>query len=185
MTGMTHISGGILAAELMLAALQPDIRDSSQLLLISWAAVGSILPDIDHATSKISNRNIKLKALAFALQNIFGHRQMIHSPFIGALISLAVYFLSAESVNAGSLPAEVRILLPIFFAAGYLSHLILDSLNPAGILWLWPFKKRRYRMARISPRSAKEWLILCALVIADVGIAMVVLKLPIDFNKYF
>lgn len=185
MTGSTHIAGGILAAEILLAALQPDIRESSQILLISGAALGALMPDIDHATSKISNNSIRFKLFAVAAQNIFGHRQLIHSPAVGALLSFAVYALMQSAVSAGRLPAEIRPLLPAFFFLGYISHLFLDSLNPAGIEWLWPFKKKRYRMARIRPQSAREWLILTALVIADVAMAMTVLNLSIDFNQFF
>lgn len=185
MTGSTHIAGGILAAEILLAVMRPELRESSQILLISGAALGSLVPDIDHATSKISNRNIKFKLFGVAAQNILGHRGLVHSPIVGSLFSMIVYLLASKAISAGNLPADVKMLLPLFFLLGYISHLVLDSLNPAGIEWLWPFRKKRYRMARIKPRSAKEWIILTGLVVADVAVAMEVLRLSINFNEFF
>lgn len=185
MTGSTHIAGGLLAAEILLAVLKPDIGKTVQTLLLTGAAVGSIMPDIDNGTSKISNKSLFAKLFGVTAEAVIGHRGMIHTPLTGALLSLLMYWLASYSVSAGSMSSYVQMLLPIFFGAGYLSHLVLDSLNPAGIKWFWPFKKRRYRLARIQPRSAKEWLILTALVIADVAMAMDVLKTSINFNDFF
>ena len=39
---------------------------------------------------------------------------------------------------------------------GEISHLLLDSLNPFGIMFLWPFKKKRFRFFEITTGSKAE-----------------------------
>lgn len=100
MKGTTHLCAGILTA----TALSLSIPG------IALVAVGSLLPDIDSPTSKISHKTSSLPAL------FLEHRGITHS----LLFTAALYFLSP------------------LIALGSLTHLLLDMLNPAGIRLLWP-----------------------------------------------
>ncbi|MFT4304298.1 MAG: metal-dependent hydrolase [Candidatus Woesearchaeota archaeon] len=78
--------------------------------------VGSLLPDIDKHTSFIGR---KIKLMSFSLELIFSHRGLFHSLWVAFLC----LFISFE----------------LFI--GYLSHLILDMLNPKGVKLFWPWFK--------------------------------------------
>ena len=74
----------------------------------------------------------------------FGHRGVTHSLF--ALVLLA-YIVKT------TYPA---LLIPVLI--GYGSHLILDTLTPMGIPWLWP-KNKRYKIPLVQTGSTKESII--------------------------
>lgn len=181
MQAKTHIAGGILAGELLLTAAsllaQSQNPASLQLFrelrypgavsslilsgeLLSAAAAGSILPDIDHSESRISYKNPITKILSVFFELVFRHRGPIHTPAVCALLSVFVYC----SLTAASVPQSTVTSLTLGFAAGFLSHLFLDSLNRGGIMWLWPLKKRRVHFAEIKSRTAKETVLLWVLV---------------------
>ncbi|MDO5444943.1 MAG: metal-dependent hydrolase [Eubacteriales bacterium] len=162
MQGKTHIAGGILAGELLLAVhgqTTPVLAGE----LLTAAAAGALFPDIDHGESKISNTNFVTKILANLFELILKHRGPIHTPVTGALLTVFVWFsLSAAAVAPGTVYA-----LTAGFAVGFASHLILDSFNPGGIMWLWPFRKKRYHLARIKNRTAKETILFIFLIALD------------------
>uniref|UniRef100_A0A7C4S610 Metal-dependent hydrolase n=1 Tax=Geoglobus ahangari TaxID=113653 RepID=A0A7C4S610_9EURY len=98
----------------------------SYLFIASWA---SLLPDIDHSQSHLGK-----SVLSGIIRITTTHRGWTHSLF-GMLVfcfifTLILHFLKLDLAYA------------IPFALGYLSHLISDSLNPTGIRWFWPSKKR-------------------------------------------
>lgn len=56
----------------------------------------------------------------------FIHRGILHTPIILGIILIILYFATKKpEICAG-------------FGAGFLSHLFLDTLNPTGIMWLYP-----------------------------------------------
>lgn len=75
---------------------------------------------------------------------IFKHRGVTHS--LAALIALG--FITKT--------AYPEILTPVLI--GYGSHLVLDTLTPMGIPWLWP-KKTRYKIPIVKTGSVGERLI--------------------------
>ena len=75
--------------------------------------LGSILPDIDHRDSLVG-RHVPI------LPRLLKHRGVTHSLLFAALCY-------------GLYPP---------LGVGTLLHLLLDLMNPAGVLLLWPWKKR-------------------------------------------
>lgn len=111
MMGPTHLATGILAS----AALSADPAG----LAVGMAA--SLLPDIDEPNSIISR---KLPFISFFV-SLFGHRKLTHS-LLGLFLFSAPLFIFARQ----------------YFLIGgvaYLTHLVLDSLTPMGVPWLFPF----------------------------------------------
>ena len=110
-------------------------------------ALGAVLPDIDTTTSGVGRF---FRPVARFIETRFGHRTITHS-------FLAVVFLGA-------------VLLPLYFALpgvwfaflyGYLSHILLDTLNVNGVPLLWPmrlqfwfFANRKLRIPYGSPAEA-------------------------------
>lgn len=118
--------------------------------------LSALLPDVDHAGSWLGRRT---PGVSWSVQAIFGHRGAVHS-LPGALVfSWLIPFLAAK---AGLLvPWQ-----PVLF--GFLTHLILDSLNPGGVAWLWPLP---WRLALPLTRTGgvlERYLLNPALVLAAV-----------------
>lgn len=98
----------------------------SKIIFIIIMLIASALPDIDSYRSKIGK---KIKPISFLINLFFRHRGIFHSPFILMLISLVIALINHEIAAA--------------FFIGYLSHLILDSLTPGGVMFFYPFSKKR------------------------------------------
>ena len=123
MTAGTHILGGILLAALFHLPVIP-------------AAFGSVLPDIDLKKGLPKKQNRTL---------FNSHRGITHHVAIPiTLILLSLYFRDNYSYELG------RYLLS--FSIGYVSHILLDILNPLGV----PFTLKYYpRLSLKFVRSGK------------------------------
>lgn len=93
---------------------------------LAAAALGALLPDIDHPQSWAGR---KVRFISIPLSLLVGHRGITHS----ALAVVAGATLLAI-MGTGWLAAPVVV--------GYLSHLLADSLTPSGVPLLWPNKRR-------------------------------------------
>ena len=102
MTGKTHIAAG-LAVSIALGLNAPQI---------ALAALGSILPDIDHSGSTLGK-------LIKPISRHIRHRGVTHS----LLFLIASMFISP------------------YLALGVMTHIVLDLLNPKGVELLYPWKK--------------------------------------------
>ncbi len=90
----------------------------------SLVLFGALVPDIDSFNSFI-NQKLKLtKILGF----VFKHRGVFHSLVIPFILFLVIYFFYGFDYGAALL-------------IGYLSHLLIDSLNYAGINYFYPISK--------------------------------------------
>lgn len=128
MKGGTHLTIGIasgLGYALALRA-QPDLA----LLITGIAAVGALLPDIDHPQSMVSNRMGIARAPLFWLS----HRGITHSALI-----VCVIILLGQTIDP---------VLTQAFSFGYSSHIMGDMLTKAGVPLLWPMQTR----FRLLPR---------------------------------
>lgn len=132
------------------------------------AVVASLLPDIDEPESLISNSpnairaqlgkgrrgadraarqgagvllraaNIVTRTLALLVRLLAGgHRAATHVLPVAAALTAGMYYLGA-SIGFPS--------LWIWFGAGYLSHLLLDMMTPAGLALFWPLSKRDWHL---------------------------------------
>ena len=159
MTAKTHIVGGILAAEALCLAM--GVRDPSVALpCYAAAAIGALLPDIDHTDSKIAHANVLTRTVALVMSAVTRHRGFCHTPvFILVITALA----SGVAALAG-FPTGWQLVAGCL-CAGMLSHLALDTLNPMGIMWAWPVRRRRYSLAAIRTDSLAEWAVFAALLL--------------------
>ncbi|MBR9703375.1 metal-dependent hydrolase [Candidatus Woesearchaeota archaeon] len=116
------------------------------LTLVS-AALGALLPDIDHPASFIGRR---VKPVAWLAR----HRGFFHSLF-GAAILTGLYEVILRTSGYVNTP------LPAYFFAGFLSHLILDASTKEGIQPFYPAKKKIKGQKRTG--SLLEWIFLLAM----------------------
>lgn len=97
---------------------------------VAVAALGSLLPDVDHPHSVFGRR---VRPLSDLIALIFGHRGITHSLLAAmALVGGMAYFRLDQND------------LLVALALGYLSHLFGDWLTPSGVPLLWP-SRRSYR----------------------------------------
>lgn len=93
---------------------------------LAAAALGALLPDIDHPQSWAGR---KMRVVSVPLSLLVGHRGITHSA-LAVAACLAVLVV----MGTGWLAAPV--------AVGYLSHLLADGLTPSGVPLLWPSRRR-------------------------------------------
>lgn len=135
--GYTHISISLMIAWNLRHLLQP--------WGIIFCAIGSLLPDIDHPGSLLGRRMKVVSVIGL------GHRGWTHS-FLGfGIFTLLAYVIIPKYL--------------LGFVIGYLSHLILDSLNPSGVAWLIPFSKKRFHIIGIPTNGLYELVFLALFVI--------------------
>ena len=124
-----------------------------------FALFGSVFPDIDHPASFISRGYWSV--LSTVIRKTTGHRGWTHSLFgaglfTGILLLILWYF-------------KASLFLAFGFFLGYISHLISDSLNPTGVNWLWP-KRKRYSIGIIRTGSVGENIFMWIIVFAIAGL---------------
>lgn len=154
----SHKVGGICAGALTTAAIVGIPNTSDGILmtatLVTTAVIGSLCPDIDHPQSKISRRNPILSAMVNlflvtgkTITNIlllpcfwinksrkerilkgFEHRGIFHTLIMVLLLTLLIGLIRIPWI----IPIQIA------FAAGYLSHILMDMLTVSGVRFLYP-----------------------------------------------
>lgn len=125
----------------MLAGAVAGVSLSGTPAGIFAAIMGALFPDIDTPESALGRR------LPFFSLLGGGHRGWTHS--LVGLVLFSTLLLFVFSID-----------IAMAFAAGYLSHLLLDMLNPAGVRIFWPFPLS-LRFCSIPSRSAFWNSVLC------------------------
>jgi inner membrane protein len=119
------------------------------LIFILIFILTAILPDIDHAKSKIGR---KFFIFSWIINLFFGHRKLIHSILFAGFLALIIKLL----FNNYFIP----------FFLGYLSHLFLDILTKQGLKIFYPFKFQIKGFIRTN--SLIEKLFLLILIVLNV-----------------
>lgn len=119
----THLLAG--ASTGLLITGQTDLKTAA--ISAGVAGVSALLPDLDDPHSKLGRL---VPIASWVVKKVVGHRGPLHSLFgAGMAFILASIFLKTGYAH----------LVPVV-VGGYLSHLVVDSLNPEGCPWLWPLK---------------------------------------------
>ena len=131
----THAAIGASTLWLLLPFLPSD-NSVNMGVLVTCAATGALMPDLDAAESKI--RHVKffdikpLLPVAIVVNRDFGHRSLLHSARGWAGWTLLVLPLS---VITGWIAVSA-------FSVGYASHLLADACTRTGIPLCYPNRKR-------------------------------------------
>lgn len=154
MTASSHLSVGIMAWALY-ETKTGGIMSNYGVHYYLIAALGSLLPDIDHPKSWLGGR---LFFLSFPLWAIFGHRGITHSLLAILAMVGSVYFFFDE-IRENNLDW----LLPLII--GYLSHLFADYLTNSGIPLFYPVKRRIRSPLTVKTGSMGEYFLVYAMAI--------------------
>ncbi len=159
----THTTGGVaaglLASSYLLGAITPQSLPIFGAIMVG-STLGSLLPDIDHGKSYISG---KLPIIGMIVSAIFKHRGVLHTPLIN-IAWVAILLASYKSF----IPADlwsIAYYVIISVGIGYLSHLILDTCNVQGIMWLYPISSKRFHILGITTGSIFEKIFATLLVV--------------------
>lgn len=120
----THFFAGAAAG--LLITGHTDIKTAA--VSAGVAGVAALLPDIDDPHSTIGR---VVPVISWLIKKTTGHRGPLHS-----LLGAGIFFVLISIILHSA-----RHDLALIGLAGYLSHLVVDSLNPQGVPWLWPVKK--------------------------------------------
>lgn len=137
MTWRTHLAGGIASLWTLRLIPGASLPDAA-----IFAAIGSLLPDLDAASSKIQALCPPLRSVSRMARQLVSHRGPFHS-LIGAYAFAMLLCLPVAAVAGPS--SAIGLLL------GYLSHLLLDACTVSGLPLLWPDPKSH----RLLPRRLK------------------------------
>lgn len=157
MTYHTHTIFGVALAVVIIHFLFIfNIRDMNYLIvgdlfnpdLIKFylaVILGTLLPDIDHANSKIGRK----LPIINKLLRLFGikHRGLTHS-----IIGVVLVVLFFHQLHIKGWIGELVLLGLII---GYISHLMADMLNPQGIPLFFP-NELKFSLLKINTSSWKE-----------------------------
>lgn len=140
----THIAFGLLLSLLYIKIFIVE----NKLLFVFIVLLFSLLPDIDETRSKISRKN---KLVSKAINFIFGHRGFFHTIYIPVLLFLILALLN------------IKVIIGIAVLVGYMSHLFLDALTPAGIRPFYPlYNKRINGFIKTNSISEKIFFVIVA-----------------------
>ncbi len=120
----THLAFSLFIGLILIKIL--DIEN--QILFLIFLLFFGVFPDIDERKSKVSR---KFGFFSLPINYIFRHRGFFHTIYL-PLILFLLFFMVDE------------VILGIGVLAGYLSHLILDSLTRSGVKIFKPLLHFRF-----------------------------------------
>lgn len=150
MTLKTHFETGIVLSLLLggMAIQKIDamsITAGSKITVLSAILVGvtagSVYPDIDFDKSNLNANDVDLQ-----WESKFDHRGVIHTLVNVVGVSLPFFLLFRILTKVTSLDLTWIFTLGLSMAVGNTWHMMLDSLTPKGIMWLYPVTVYRFRI---------------------------------------
>ena len=144
MTYKTHFIGGI-CTPIMLSTVMP-IENIAVVAGVS--AFSALLPDIDIEGSKVHN---KAGIVGKGVTSIFSHRGFIHTPILYVVLYALMSMVLPQAICLG-------------FLIGTISHLVLDTFNYKGIMWMYPFSRKHFHIASIKTRTTMETIFMAIMI---------------------
>ena len=144
MTYKTHFIGGA-CAPIILSAVMP-IENIAVVTGVS--AFSALLPDIDIEGSKVHN---KAGIVGKGVTSIFSHRGFIHTPILYVVLYALMSMVLPQAICLG-------------FLIGTISHLVLDTFNYKGIMWMYPFSRKHFHIASIKTRTTMETIFMAVMI---------------------
>lgn len=174
MLGKTHRLGGICTGVMLSSFYFQDFSKENLMyfgVFMGGCILGSLIPDIDHKGSTISNSNIITKGLS-RIVGLFGHRGITHAPLLYLLLTLIPLFCFRDF---NSLFQMLGYLGCMGCIIGALSHLFLDFLTKGGIPLFFPFTKKKYHLLPLKTGSC------------DIFVSIILISITLLFfvKKYF
>lgn len=147
MCGATHLMVGA-------AVVSPLIKQNPKMVIfLPFVVLGALLPDVDTDYSLIQSLKFIVFYIGLGLFLIYMSKNLIQ---VVAIISMFILICLLKKYTMHRTAAHSLLLLIIFslfiftiskdaalyFAIGYLTHLILDMATGHGVTFLYPYKKK-------------------------------------------
>lgn len=132
---LTHMTFSLFLSLLLYAWVPGLLGSIPPMEWYTVAILSSALPDWGHIMDQ----------LGFGRSN----NGLITHSMLGIGAFTVAFGLLSWSLGIGMVPV-----IPFIF--GYASHLMTDSMKPAGINWLWPLKAKWYSIGNIRTGSRAE-----------------------------
>lgn len=150
----THLAFGLLIGLMYLNYAEVQ----NKFLFILFIMLGSALPDIDNASSKIGKKAWPLSKL---IQMFLGHRGIFHSIWLIILIPGVVYLYLSKIYG-------------IALFIGYFSHVLMDGFTKKGVNFLNPFLELRLS-GFVETGSIIEKIVFIAVTLLDIFLMLKIL----------
>ena len=145
MTYKTHFVGGVCATAI--ASTVMPVENIAVVGVVS--AFSALLPDIDIEGSKVNN---KAGIVGKGVSSVFNHRGFIHTPILYIVLYALMSMVLPQAICLG-------------FLIGTMSHLVLDTFNNKGIMWLYPLTKKHYHIGSIKTRTTGESVFMIVMIV--------------------
>jgi inner membrane protein len=162
-TSSSHLAGAAVFYLVYCALTEDPVSIEG----LAATAAGSLLPDIDTPTSSIGR---PLYPLARRINEKLGHRTATHSLLGVTVFAFVVAGLEALARATGLLSPD-GFAPAVCLALGYLSHVLIDTVNKTGVELFWPsrlrcvfFLNERYRIA--AGGAGDYWFMVGGLILA-------------------
>lgn len=151
MRGYSHLIDGTFIGVVVPCYLNMDLAPS--FAFCGACMLGSLLPDIDLPTSTLG-RIVPL--FSRVVNKVFGHRGFIHTPLFILIMFALLHFYSPRLYDN----ALVYNTIAYGILCGRICHLILDACTINGIMFLYPFVRKRFSLLPMKSGSNREYLVL-------------------------
>ncbi|MFT4144396.1 MAG: metal-dependent hydrolase [Mobilitalea sp.] len=150
--GLSLLLGGMLIQKIYFM----DISSASKIgilgAILIGVTAGSVYPDFDRDESNLNEKDLNLR-----WENKLDHRGVVHTLINAVGVALPFLLLDFMLSKVTSLDLTWIAILGLSMSVGCIWHMILDSLTPDGIMWLYPITRYRFRIPLIK-NSATERL---------------------------
>jgi len=155
LTGFTHLVSGVGTVVAIYVNHPEWMKNFNAIGVFCGSSLGSLLPDIDSSTSKISSlvRNPILGVF-------FSHRGFWHSLFAIIVLDFLLAFLLRFLMN---IDFNFFASFIIFFTLSYALHILFDMVGNKGVKLLSPFCNRSFSLpftGWFKSKTPVEFLIL-------------------------
>lgn len=152
-TGMvlSLVASGLATEKLSVMDISPLSKIGAMAAIVVGITAGSIYPDIDHNGSNLNTCDVKM-----GWESKLDHRGVVHTLInsIGILLPFMLLNLLLKAVT--SLNTIVVSILGVSMSIGCVWHMMLDTLTPKGIMWLYPFTLYRFRIPIIKSYTTER-----------------------------
>lgn len=149
--GLSLLLGGMAIQKIDVMNVSPASKIGIMGAIIVGVTAGSVYDDIDRDGSNLNAENVDMH-----WENNFDHRGIIHTLInvIGvALPFLLITWVLNKLTTVDTMWVGV---LGLSMGVGCIWHMLLDTLTPKGIMWLYPITVHRFRIPIIKTNGTER-----------------------------
>lgn len=143
--GFSLLLGGRAVQEIDAMNISPVSKLGILGAVVIGILAGSVYSDIDLDGSKLNAEDVDLH-----WENKLDHRGVVHTLINVVGVALPFLLLAFVLEKITSFDLTWITVLGLSMSIGCIWHMILDSLTPKGIMWLYPITAHRFRIPLIK-----------------------------------